>query len=84
MTNALSHSKAHNVWVLLRQDPKGVELTVRDDGIGFDPMSIPEGHFGVHIMRERAAAVGAYFALESSPGEGSNFTLTIATGAREN
>jgi signal transduction histidine kinase len=84
LTNALSHSKAHNVWVLLRQDPKGLELTVRDDGIGFDPMSIPEGHYGLHIMRERAAAVGADFALESSPGGGSNLTLTIATGARDN
>jgi signal transduction histidine kinase len=83
VTNALSHSKAHSVWVLLRQDSKWVELTVRDDGIGFDPTSIPEGHYGLDIMRERAGAVGADFGLESSPGRGSILTMTVARSARD-
>ncbi len=84
VTNALSHSRAQSVWVLLRQDPKGVELTVRDDGMGFDPTSIPEGHYGLDIMRERAEAVGADFELDSNPGGGSILTLTIATSSRHN
>ena len=34
-------------------------LTVADDGRGFDPAAVPEGHMGLHIMAERLAGVGA-------------------------
>ena len=81
MANSLSHSRAENVWVSLRQFPEGVELKVIDDGIGFDPTIVPEGHYGLHIMHERASAIGADFSLESTSGKGS--TLTLRTQARQ-
>src|SRR5262249_61486369 len=34
-------------------------LVVMDDGCGFDPSSVPPGHLGVGIMRERAESIGA-------------------------
>src|SRR5207249_772069 len=33
--NAITHSRARNIWVTLRQDQNGVRLSIRDDGDGF-------------------------------------------------
>jgi signal transduction histidine kinase len=82
VTNALTHARARNVWVHLGQEAGLAELTVQDDGVGFDPSSVPEGHYGVHIMRERAKAAGASFLLESDT-SGSTVTL-IASPAITN
>jgi two-component system nitrate/nitrite sensor histidine kinase NarX len=44
---------------------------VTDDGRGFIADSAPPaGHFGLGIMRERAASIGAHLRLLSQPGEG--------------
>ncbi len=48
---------------------QAVTLTVRDDGRGFEPGQAPAG-VGLRSMRERAAAVGATLAVESTPGQG--------------
>ena len=68
--NALHHAMAKNVWLDLRSDRGVVVLEVRDDGTGFDPALERPGHFGLLIMRERAAAVKASFFLDASPGRG--------------
>jgi len=74
--NALKHSGAENVWIELQPVDDGVELTVRDDGIGFDTEAPgPEGHFGLAMMRERATVAGGVYSLESSPGEGTTITV---------
>jgi len=68
LTNAAAHSQASNIWLGLSRREDASVLTVRDDGIGFDPQSGREGHFGIHIMRERAASVGGELWIDSSPG----------------
>ena len=80
LTNSLTHSRAENIWVTLQQHPQCVELTVSDDGVGFDPTIVPDGHYGLDIMRERAGAIGAEFILESDPQKGSILSLTIKGG----
>ena len=70
LTNAAAHSQASNIWLGLSRREDASVLTVRDDGIGFDPQSGREGHFGIHIMRERAASVGGELWIDSSPGRG--------------
>ena len=77
LANAITHSRARNVWVTLDQDPNGVRLSIRDDGVGFDPSSAREGHYGIYIMRERAASIGAQFFLDSSPGQGCHLSLHL-------
>jgi signal transduction histidine kinase/ligand-binding sensor domain-containing protein len=52
-----------------------VELTIRDDGRGFDPGEVSAEHMGLGIMRERAEAVGAQLEIESRPGEGTRVTV---------
>jgi signal transduction histidine kinase len=74
--NALKHSGAGNVWIGLQPVDDGVELTVRDDGIGFDTEAPgPEGHFGLAMMRERATVAGGVYSLESTPGHGTTITV---------
>src|SRR5438128_8735317 len=74
------HSGAANVWITLAQKEDVVELTIRDDGIGFDADGPgPEGHFGLTMMRERAQVAGGTFKIESIPGEGTTITARFPT-----
>jgi signal transduction histidine kinase len=82
-TNALTHAKAKNVWVSLRQERHSVVLIVHDDGIGFDATRMPEGHYGVEIMRERAAAIGARFWIDALPRTGTRVHLSIEAPGNE-
>jgi len=52
-----------------------VELTIRDDGIGFEPGSIAANSLGLGIMHERAEAIGAALAIESQPGAGTQIEV---------
>ncbi len=56
-----------------------IRMVVRDDGTGFSLEDQGFAHLGLGIMRERAAAIGAIFALESHPGQGTQVTLTWHT-----
>jgi signal transduction histidine kinase len=51
-----------------------MRLEIRDDGRGFDPGLIRpptrESGWGLMIMKERAAAVGAELTIDSAPGRG--------------
>jgi two-component system nitrate/nitrite sensor histidine kinase NarX len=60
LANVVRHSHARRVLISLRaQAAGGIEVQVRDDGVGM-PGDLPSaGHFGLRIMRERAAAIGA-------------------------
>jgi signal transduction histidine kinase len=74
--NALKHSGAINVWVVLRTEDDDVVLTLRDDGVGFDADAPgPEGHFGLAMMRERALVAGGTYSLESAPGVGTSIVV---------
>jgi two-component system nitrate/nitrite sensor histidine kinase NarX len=69
--NVAKHADATEVDLRLVATADGaVQLTVRDDGRGFDPIQTPAGHFGLQTMRERATAIGADFSVHSTPGEG--------------
>ncbi|WP_346621985.1 ATP-binding protein [Blastococcus montanus] len=66
--NAARHGDAGTVRVVLTAEP--LRLTVVDDGRGFDPATTRPGGFGLTSMRERAAAAGARFSIESALGKG--------------
>jgi signal transduction histidine kinase len=77
LNNAMIHSQAQTVWIELAQDEEATRLLIRDDGRGFDPYTAREGHYGIHMMRERAASIGASFFLDSSPNSGCNLTVLV-------
>jgi PAS domain S-box-containing protein len=75
LNNIIRHARAAHVTIDLRGKPDRVELTIADDGRGFDPQGVPPGHLGIGIMRERAEAIGAVLALESAPERGTRVSL---------
>jgi nitrate/nitrite-specific signal transduction histidine kinase len=54
-----------------------VRLRVEDDGKGFDPDSVPDGHLGLAGMRARSERVGARFSCTSQPGEGTTVEVVM-------
>ncbi|MPZ73411.1 MAG: hypothetical protein GEU74_09295 [Nitriliruptorales bacterium] len=76
ISNAGRHSHSGVVWVQLSVNGR-VQLAVRDNGIGFDPGHQPPDCFGLISMRERAEALGAEFAITSSPGRGTNVEVAL-------
>jgi signal transduction histidine kinase len=51
------------------------ELSIRDDGVGFDPGDSTLNQLGLGIMRERAESIGAALTIESQPGAGTLITV---------
>ncbi|MFO0891253.1 MAG: response regulator [Isosphaeraceae bacterium] len=75
LTNAIRHGKASKVRIRLCTKACRLELTVADDGEGFDPEAALERatggeSLGLVGMRERVSLVGGEMAIISSPGKG--------------
>ena len=72
LSNAARHGQPEHVDVELRAHAQELVLSVRDDGVGFDPAaSAPrEDCFGLDGMAERARNAGGTLTVVSSPGHG--------------
>ena len=71
LRNAGRHSQARTVDVSLRSLDGGVQLALRDDGVGFDPAREKGGpHLGLASMHERVQLLGGDLDIESVPGQG--------------
>ncbi|MFE2170795.1 sensor histidine kinase [Streptomyces sp. NPDC059447] len=74
LANAAQHACATRVGVTLSYMDDDVTLDVRDDGRGFDPVSLPprseSGGFGLGGMRTRAERLAGTVDIESEPGSG--------------
>jgi signal transduction histidine kinase len=79
LENVHRHAGASHVVVRVRAGlrPATVEVTVTDDGAGFDPAEVPEDHFGLVGMRERADGLGGHLDVAAAPGEGTAVTLQV-------
>lgn len=75
--NAARHAGAARVVVQLRVTGTQVEADVTDDGCGFDAARVGAGHFGLAIMKERAARFGGSVRVESSPGMGTTIRAEL-------
>jgi signal transduction histidine kinase/predicted hydrocarbon binding protein len=73
--NVDKHAGADAVMMRLDYGPESVQLTIQDNGRGFDVEDIPPNSLGVGIMRERADKIGATFNLDSQIGEGTTVTV---------
>jgi two-component system sensor histidine kinase UhpB len=76
LANIARHADAKKVEVDLRTGADGVELTVRDDGRGFEP-DRPATGLGLGGMAERARLVGGELTVESQPGAGTELCLRV-------
>lgn len=80
LRNVELHSGAQRLVVALHREGDALRLTVRDDGVGFDPSAPTPGHYGVAGMHERARLMGATLEVVSAAGAGTTVTLTAAIG----
>ena len=69
LSNVARHARARHVEVLLRAQDVTLEVTVRDDGVGFDVERQRTG-LGLVGMGERAELAGGRLDIESAPGGG--------------
>jgi signal transduction histidine kinase len=82
LTNAVRHAEPTHVTLRLTYDVDDVELTVTDDGKGFDPAAVLShgiGHFGLRGLRGRAQKIGGHLDIESTPGLGTCIKVRVAT-----
>jgi signal transduction histidine kinase len=74
LANVAKYADARRAVVAIDARDEGMRLEIRDDGRGFDPGLIRpptrESGWGLMIMKERAAAVGAELTIDSAPGRG--------------
>lgn len=68
--NVVKHAKAKTLTVNLACGLTFVRLSIIDDGHGFDPAQVPAAHFGLRIMRERAASINADLTITSQQEQG--------------
>ena len=70
LTNIEHHAHARNAWLALRRGGDGtIEVSIEDDGVGIGEFRSPHGHFGLAIMRDRAALVSGQLDIEArAPG----------------
>jgi signal transduction histidine kinase len=80
--NIERHAAARTVQIGLsttRSSDARVALSIRDDGLGFDPARNRPGHYGLQGMHEQAALIQADFELHSAPGQGCQIRLVFAS-----
>lgn len=76
LNNIAKHAKASLVEINLKHENASIQLSIRDDGRGFDPeQPAATGHYGLSMMHERAEAVGIQLSITSQPDQGTELTL---------
>ena len=69
MNNIAKHSEVNQVYLSLKKEENTLELTIRDNGQGFDLAKIKNG-MGLSTMRERTQLSGGTYTIESAKEEG--------------
>jgi two-component system nitrate/nitrite sensor histidine kinase NarX len=84
LNNAVKHARASRITVRLRVTNQGeAVIEIDDNGIGLPDSCDRDGHFGLHIMRERADRLGGSLGLDSQPGNGLRVRLRFIPAIRQ-
>lgn len=78
--NAVKHSKASDIRIIIEQYQHSVRIHVKDNGVGFDFDSIVascDESFGLVGMRERIELIDGEFEIETQPGKGTVIKVKI-------
>ena len=77
LTNTIRHAQASEVSVVLSLAQQRLQLSVEDNGQGFDVAHEKKGHLGLVGMRERAELIGGECLVESSLGQGTTVYVRL-------
>lgn len=81
LNNVAKHSRAKRVSLSLLRKGRRLELSIRDDGVGFAPALVAGAEvksrgMGMTSMRERVALSGGVFSVDTAPGSGTTVTAS--------
>ena len=79
LANSLKHAQASEIHLHLNFKPRQLSLNYRDNGRGFDLDAIESSShgWGFKNMKSRISLIGGTFTVESSPGAGCHFEITV-------
>ncbi len=77
ITNITKYARAGQVWIGLAARNGQVQVTVRDNGVGFDTAAKRSSAHGLIGMRFRVEAEGGTLAVTSAPGQGTLLELRL-------
>ena len=80
LTNVVKHARAASVDLAVRCDGGAIEISVADDGIGFDPDGSVATGFGVIGMRERVELAGGELSVLRGPDAGTVVRARLPLG----
>ncbi len=82
LANALKHSGAKHVDIVVRFQPDAITLSITDDGCGLERavQDLPGFHFGMQGIRERVDKVGGVLHIDTAAGGGTRLSVTVPTG----
>jgi signal transduction histidine kinase len=76
--NAVRHGQPKTIDVAVANAADRITITIRDDGVGFDPGQVAERHgMGLQMMRERVEDLGGAIHVESAPSKGTSVRVTM-------
>lgn len=86
LANVVEHARATKAAIFADEQDGLVQVTVRDDGVGFEfdeARFRAEGKFGVlKSMRGRIEALGGQMKIESGPGAGTEIEFQVPSGSQ--
>jgi signal transduction histidine kinase len=77
LNNALQHSSASQIVIGLTREGRTLNMTVSDNGWGFDEKKAPSRGMGLQTMRYRARQIGAELEVNARPGRGTQIRCTL-------
>lgn len=82
VNNALKHARAKHIWVRLKIVAETLEITIQDDGCGFDLKKVKSsyeqrGSFGLLNVEERAKLIGGVSEIHSAPDQGTTVRVMM-------
>lgn len=76
--NAIRHSQAAQIKLMIDMGDHNIRVTVEDDGKGFDPAVLEErGRVGIKVIKERAEKLGGYIEVDSTPTKGTRISFQV-------
>lgn len=77
LRNIARHARATKVDISLVGNDDAIHLSVKDNGVGFNPLEVKKGRLGLASMKERVYLVHGEFSIQTRPGQGTVIKVLI-------